>query len=240
MACCKSYFTQLLELLRCSKKISDDKGETNVSRAEANGISKQFFKLENAILLNMWYDILQRFDKSSKTLQNTATDLNVTCNIYKSLKEYVLSLRDNFDSYEKRGKNETYILEMKRRQKRKALPGEDQEDEPEPHFDGKEDLKINTFNVVIDRLYSELNKRSEVYFSLNEEFGFLNNLSSISNEEIRGKASIVAKKYRTDIDVTLEKSVYSSKASLKVYLMKKENLMITRLPSLQGIHFWSI
>lgn len=186
------------------KKISDDTGETNICRAEANGISKQFCKLENAILINMWYDILQRFDQSSNTMQSTVTDLNVICNIYKSLKKYVLSLRDNFDSYEKRGKElsktETYIIDnidIKRRPKRKALCDEK---EDELHFNGKEDFKINTFNVVIDRLYSELNERSNVYFKLNEEFGFLCNLSSISNEEIREKASFFATKYHNDID----------------------------------------
>lgn len=100
-------------------------------------------------------------------------------------------------------KNDIYILddvEIKRRPKRKAISIDDKEDGPHLNFDGKADLKINTFNVVIDRLYSELNKRSEDYFNLNEEFRFLNNLSSISIEDIRGKASILAKKYHTDID----------------------------------------
>lgn len=44
-------------------------------------------------------------------------------------------------------------------------------------FREKEDMKIITFLVVIDRLSTELNKRSDVYYTLNKRFRFLNNLS---------------------------------------------------------------
>lgn len=189
------------------KTIADDQHETNVTRAEASGICKEFFKLETAILLNLWYDVLKRFHANSKTLQNVATDLNVTCHIYKSLMEYVMSLRDNYDSYEEKGielsKTKVYALddeETKRRPKRKIRPDEAKGQDDETSFSGKEDLKINTFNVVIDRLHAELKKRSEVYFGFNEKFGFLNCLSSTSNEEIRKHASVLTKRYQTDID----------------------------------------
>lgn len=51
-------------------KISADPNETNANRAEANGICKKFLKLETTILLNLWYDILKRFDANSRLLQN--------------------------------------------------------------------------------------------------------------------------------------------------------------------------
>lgn len=186
------------------KKISDDQNETNVTRAEANGICKTFFKLESAILLNLWYDILKRFDASSKTLQNISTDLSTTCQIYKSLMGYVMSLRDDYNSYEEKGKDlsqiDMYVLDegTKRRPKRKRRP--DEAEDNEPLFSGREDLKINTFNVIIDRLHEELRKRSEVYFDLNEKFGFLSCISSISNEEIKKNATVLMEKYNSDLD----------------------------------------
>lgn len=119
---------------------------------------------------------------------------------------YVMSLRDDYDSYEKKGKElsktEIYVLDegTKRRPKRKKRPDEAEGQGDDTILSGKEDLKINTFNVVIDRLYAELKKRSDVYFDLNGKFGFLNCLSSISNEEIRKNASFLTEKYQTDLD----------------------------------------
>lgn len=55
------------------------KKERNVTRAEANRICEKFSKLETTILLSRWYDILQCFDKSSKTFHCTTTDFK--CNL---------------------------------------------------------------------------------------------------------------------------------------------------------------
>lgn len=117
-----------------------------------------------------------------------------------------MSLRDDYDSYEEKGKElsktQIYVLdeETKRRPTWKKRPDEDKGQDDETLFSGKEDLKINTFTVVIDRLHAELKKRSEVYFGLNANFGFLNCLPSMSNEEIRKNASLLTEKYQTDID----------------------------------------
>lgn len=186
------------------RKIADNPEENNTTKAEASGICQEFSKLETALLLHLWYDILQRLNQSSETLQKITTDLSVTCSIYKSLRDYVLGLRNNYDAYERKGKElsktETYVIDIgtKRKPKRKVLPGENTE-ECVTDLNGKEDMKINTFYVIIDRLSVELHSRSEVYFRQNEVFGFLINLSSISNDEIRNKASALAKKYPSDI-----------------------------------------
>lgn len=184
------------------KKIANDPAENNVTRVAANGICKEFLKLETAILLCLWYDILQRFDKSSKTLQSTNINLNVTCSIYKSLKEFVFGLRDEYDLYERKGqelsKIVSYTFDMKKKRTSKVLPGEIGSDFV-TGLSGKEDMKINTFYIVIDKLTTELDKRSEVYLNLFKRFGFLDDLLSLSNDEIRSKASALARIYQSDI-----------------------------------------
>ena len=107
--------------------------------------------------------------------------------------------RDNCDVYERKGKElsktESYVINMgtKRQLKRKAFPGEKRE-ECVTGLNRKEDMKINTVYVVTDRLCTELDTKSEVYFSLNEIFGFFYNLSLIPNDKIRKKASAFGQK----------------------------------------------
>lgn len=66
-------------------------------------------------------------------------------------------------------------------------------------FKGKDEMKINTFLVVIDRLSTKLNKRSDMYYTFNKRFQFLSNLSVMANEEIREKATELADIYQSDI-----------------------------------------
>lgn len=83
-----------------------------------------------------------------------------------------MSLRDDYDSYEEKGKElsktQIYVLdeETKRRPTRKKRPDEDKGQDDETLFSGKEDLKIKTFTVVIDRLHAELKKGQKYTLAL--------------------------------------------------------------------------
>lgn len=230
------------------KSIADNSNETNATRVEAAGICKQFLKLETGILLCLWYDILEKFNKSSETLQTGFVDLTVTCKIYQSLQGYVSSLRDKFQFYEQKGKElskiESYIADKKRPSRRSTTFGEN--DQGEREFNSQEDMKINTFIVIIDRLIAELNTRAKVYFNLNETFGFLSNLDNLSKDDIRNGASVLRQKYPSDIgDEFAEECVFfkdfiedfdfseirlKSKLGRRLKREKKEESAIQNLP----------
>lgn len=89
------------------KEISLNPSEKPATKVEALGLCKSFNKLETGIMTVFWNDVLQRFDKTSKTsktLQKVTINLCDVVLLYKSLLNYVNELRDRFDDYEVKGK----------------------------------------------------------------------------------------------------------------------------------------
>lgn len=61
-------------------------------------------------------------------------------------------------------------------------------------------MKVNTFNVIIDQLVNELDHRLEAYKEIEERFGFLKKLKSLSHKEILQQAKRLQSIYCTDIE----------------------------------------
>lgn len=57
-------------------------------------------KLENAVLCNMWNNILERFNRVSVALQAVNLDLFNTVCLVQSLREYISGLRNQFGRFE--------------------------------------------------------------------------------------------------------------------------------------------
>ena len=202
------------EFHKALQVISGNPQEKPENRATAEGLCAVFTRIETAILLVLWNDVLERFNAASKTLQSTNTDLGVICNIYKSLKDYVQGLRERFNYYEMKGmklcKSETadYVLDFKRRRKKKQFSDDENNDEDTSKMDlddvdGRQDMIINTFYVIIDRIFSELENRSRIYFNQNKVFGFIYKLLTLKDDEIREKSSLLVQKYPTDLSSEL-------------------------------------
>ncbi|XP_012562608.2 uncharacterized protein LOC105847531 [Hydra vulgaris] len=104
------------------ENIAEDPEEKVEARTTAAGIAKKMDQLEYGILLELWTPILDRFHKTSLKLQSPQLDLNEAVQLLTSLKEYVNSLRAQFDFFEKKGKEITgsnsYKEENQRKRKR--------------------------------------------------------------------------------------------------------------------------
>ena len=102
--------------------MSEDITENAETRATSKGLTNQFAKLETAIMTVMWDCIFTRFNARSKSLQDDNMDFNTALKELKSLKIFVLSLRNRFDEFEesgvKRSNNSQYQSEIKRIQQR--------------------------------------------------------------------------------------------------------------------------
>ncbi|CAI6348740.1 unnamed protein product [Macrosiphum euphorbiae] len=57
--------------------------------------------LDIAFMTVLWNRILERFDKTSVKLQEKSLDLSVAVKLLKSLREYIGSIRNNFNDIEK-------------------------------------------------------------------------------------------------------------------------------------------
>ncbi len=78
------------------RKIADDTNQHLTTRDEASRLSKKIDKLEIAFLCNMWNKILQRFYKTSTTLQTVDIDLSFAVDFIRSLRDFVVELKNHW------------------------------------------------------------------------------------------------------------------------------------------------
>lgn len=146
----------------------------------------------NAILCNMWNNILQHFHKTA--LQGVDLDLCNAVSLVSSLRDYVASLREYFDKFESDAKNmspslsQVYKVDTQRHRKRKK-----QSSEPDYERSGCDKFKTTVFIAVIDRLVAELDRRYHSYKGIQQTFGFLNEIPSIPLQDLRIGAATLQK-----------------------------------------------
>ena len=78
---------------------------TSTSNKEASGLLKLLLRLETSINLSFWSDFLESVQVSNLQLQKDNSDLNKSIALLKSLKIYIATLREDFNKYEKLGKD---------------------------------------------------------------------------------------------------------------------------------------
>ena len=96
----KSGYADIAGVLNDIADDVDQKGETCNT---ASGLYDQLCKLETGFFACFWHAILERFNSTSKKLQDDQLDLNNAVNLLKSLETFVQSLRDRFDEFEHDG-----------------------------------------------------------------------------------------------------------------------------------------
>ena len=110
-----------LEML---EEFANDVNQPADSRAEAEGIQRKLQQSGTAILLEVWGIILQQFQKTSLSLQESGLTLNSAVALLESLLKFVDHQRDEFDHFEEKGKTKCgsniYKCAENRQRKRKG------------------------------------------------------------------------------------------------------------------------
>uniref|UniRef100_A0A3B1JTW1 TTF-type domain-containing protein n=1 Tax=Astyanax mexicanus TaxID=7994 RepID=A0A3B1JTW1_ASTMX len=181
--------------------------EKCVTRSEASALCDKLDTLEMAFMAYFWDTILQRFQASSLQLQKHDIDICTATQLLLSLRDFVAAQRDNFEVFEGAALNVTtavsqeYRHDLQRTKKRKIMS--DDSAEPGVAFNGKDKFRIETFNVVIDKLVSCLNHRLNAYTHLTELFDVLFMPDNMSNSELTLKANSLAAAYPSDLNMSL-------------------------------------
>ena len=81
------------------------------TRATAKGFSNKINNLASTVLLCFWKTTLERFNKNQFKLQRSDIILSSICEVYSSLKVYIMSKRGTFEAFEK--KKLSHYMEMK-------------------------------------------------------------------------------------------------------------------------------
>ncbi|KAL5239127.1 hypothetical protein ACI65C_006537 [Semiaphis heraclei] len=182
-----------------------DGEENNVTTLDAKSLWKKMVKRETAYMSLLWNDIMERSNKTSTELQHSNCDTMKAINLLKSLKCYVLNLRDSNSIYEEKIPNLSpeitiYYSDEKQRKKIKKFPDGSINEEV---LKGKNKFRVQTHIFIIDKFLSELNKRISAYEYIGDHFLFITHLTQESNEKIDLSISTFISKYKNDVDITL-------------------------------------
>ena len=176
-------------------------------------------------MLIFWNKVLSRFQKTSASLQAADMCLNTAQSQLQSLSPFVESIKSAYLEIENEAKQLTgcdqYEEETKRVRKRKRhhdeLPEETESLPPAKKFEQA------TFNVIIDNLLVELNKRQSAYKRLYDIFGILQNLSEASINEITSGAENLVATYPEDLENELVAEMIQFSALLKTDIAKNQD-----------------
>jgi hypothetical protein len=165
---CVSLAKNWFEVKKTLESIQEDFNEKPSTRSEATALLKPLRHLETAYMSVLWSFILKRFNACNAKLQSVKIDISIVLNIYASLIQLLQDTRDMFHTFEQEAlqlsAEKMYQFDIRRRRKRKQHFDEIPEPaENDALMTGRQNFRVNTFHVIIDKLLSELNKRRAAY-----------------------------------------------------------------------------
>lgn len=199
---CKSLCENLESVTLALEHYEDDTSEKPLVRSEASGLLRSLNRLETRLMMELWCDILDRFEKVSQKLQKVDTSLERVVRLYESLITFIDSLREMFLVYEERarkGCDVDYESCCNKRQRKRKLQA-DENKECEVILHGRDKFKVETFYVVLDRLKSELLRRKNAYDSIADKFSVFDELSTTPLQTVIERANKLQSLYENDLE----------------------------------------
>ncbi|CAH0564503.1 unnamed protein product [Brassicogethes aeneus] len=200
----KSLVSNYDGIFNALKQLAENPLEKKDTKDDAFFLKKKMISLENAFMATFWNELLERFDTTSKYLQKPGLDVITGHKMLVSLLEFVCNLRGQFESLEKKAKamssilNTLYKDEYQRNVIKKLADGS-----TETTRQGQDKFRIESYLPMIDKITSELKKRSQAYKEVSDMFGFFGHLTTLSSNEITDKALNVIGLYSDDLDKNL-------------------------------------
>ena len=90
-------------ILQALRKMCNDNDEKYQSKKTARDFVSSIEKLETGILLEVWPCIMERFHKTSQTLQDSKMTLNKATNLLQGLHDFIQLLTPQFQKFEGKG-----------------------------------------------------------------------------------------------------------------------------------------
>lgn len=193
------------ELYNSLYEIEQSEREKTETRHEAASLKNKLTKLETAFMTVFWHRILSRFNTTSKFLQKIELDLITANNMLHSLVNFISDLRNDFAAIENDSKNlGSFVQQEYSDTKKRKITSKYADNVTEiQNLDGCEKFRIESFNVIVDKLRVELEKQSSAYNHITELFGFLTKLTTIEIDEMRECADRLVSIYSHDLERSL-------------------------------------
>lgn len=134
-------------------KISVDFFENAKTRSDVQGLARKTKKLETGVLAWLWHRILDRMNMTSQIPQNPQA-----INYAVFLQKFIASLRPQFDLFERRGHVCTAVDSFQTKH-RTTTRRDDSWAEGTRLISARDDFKVDSFLVIIDKLTSVMSDR---------------------------------------------------------------------------------
>jgi len=100
----KAVFTNYAEIQTALNDIGSDSKQSLDTRVQANALASEMNQIETALMTAIWHTVLERFNATNLSLQKNGIDLLTAVQLFKSLLDFTVALRETFDDVEETAK----------------------------------------------------------------------------------------------------------------------------------------
>lgn len=184
--------------------IMEDNDQSPDTKLTAGSLKKSMGRFETVFLTHLWNDILQRINKVNKVLQKPTLTLSVAVKVLESLKCYIQKKRNSFETYEKATAeiignsccDDSETRSIKRSSRIKFF---DSNKTPDTVLTGRDKLRVEIFLPIIDTLVAHLKLRLDAYVRVFNIFGFLEELITLEENQLKISCNAFASRYKNDV-----------------------------------------
>ena len=146
----RKWYEVIKDVLR---EIGEDPSESTETRRDGNKLVKKRTSLEMYFMALLWDTILKKIDKTSKYLQCEGMELAEAVKLLEALYLEICSLRDKFEDFERKAKEESGQQQYKDESRRKVARKKFSDESPsaETSLIGSNKFLVETFNYIIDK-----------------------------------------------------------------------------------------
>ena len=198
------------EIVDALESIADDSSQKGETVREAENIVGKIQEFEFVLMLVIWNEILRHFNNTSKALQSAKTHLAVCARLYQSLADYLVTIRNEFDRFEKLAQvilpEGEYKQVKSRKRKRKRQDNDGNASDALNEMSPRDVFRTTVFIHIVDTLQAEMKKRAKVYDEVSSRFSFLINLQ-LPEEEYASSSQLLLNSYPDDLDGKLREEL---------------------------------
>ncbi|XP_065672170.1 uncharacterized protein LOC136089994 [Hydra vulgaris] len=200
----RAFYANYLQIRQALCEVTNSKHQPPAAVHEAKSLVKHLDYFETALMCVIWKDLLQKMNIVNKALQEPGIELCTIIKLYDGLIQYFHDTHSKFETFEGQAKDLTesdYKEATQRKRIRKRFDHKVMDtSNPSLNVSASDNFRIQQYNVIIDRLNNEMEKRRAAYKVLYERFNFLLDNRSLSSEEVVSKTKTLIQLYPSDLE----------------------------------------
>ena len=169
-------------------------------------------------MAELWHMILERMNVTNKIFQNPMLDINNAVALLSSLQDFISTLQQQFDIFERRGQDLTGVDDFQR--KKRSTTHHDDGYTDGTDLNDRYIFKVDSFLVIIDKLTIAMSGRIKAYGEVCRLFGFFARFEDIDDKELKRAVEQLANTFQNNVEDSLVDEIVQCVALLDTPVMK--------------------